>query len=256
MRIVLIPTRPSARPQFPRRTVRREAQLLRHDSAIPCRPDRRDQPLDRCKRSSFKFDLPDTARRARGRLTVEDVMALDNRAFTLIGNPRKAQVLVVTEGNRYLVDTLKTPTAEERADVLVVTPAELKADTLARDVKSGRFDLVIYDRFRPEIAPEANALYFGVLPPGKLDEKSKNLEPPIVVLDTNISHPMMQFIRDLPTVRIIKAIGVEPPPGSATLIESNQGPLAFVAPRDGYTDTVVTFAMLREGNELNSGWQC
>src|SRR5262249_49335481 len=44
-----------------------------------------------------------------------------------------------------------------------------------------------------------------------------------------------------------------PPPGSTTLIESNKGPLAFVAPREGYSDTVVAFALM-EGENFNTNW--
>ena len=44
--------------------------------------------------------------------------------------------------------------------------------------------------------PEANALYFGVLPPGPAYEKSKEVENP-AILDVNASHPLMQYIRDL-----------------------------------------------------------
>ena len=60
------------------------------------------------------------------RLTVKDALELDNRAFTVVGTTRKAQVLVVTAGNRYLTDTLKTPSAAERADVTIMTPDESK----------------------------------------------------------------------------------------------------------------------------------
>jgi hypothetical protein len=59
-----------------------------------------------------------------------------------------------------------------------------------------------------------------------------------VILDWDVAHPLMQFIRDLSTVAILKAIAVEPPVGSTVLIESNQGPLAFVVPREGYSDAV------------------
>ena len=77
---------------------------------------------------SFKFDLPDTGMsELEVRLTVADALPLDNHASTVVGNPRKAQVLVVTKGNRYLEDTLKTPTAVERADVTVVTPEDAKS---------------------------------------------------------------------------------------------------------------------------------
>jgi hypothetical protein len=234
-----------------------EAQLLRIN---PAKPDAAPTLIDAValklpaqSDQSFKFDLPDTGlSELEVRLTVDDALEVDNHAYTLIGNPRKAQVLVVTDGNRYLVDTLKTPTAQERADVTVATPAEAKDGPIGRDIKAGRYDLVIYDRIRPESPPEGNALYFGVVPPGKAYEKTKELQQP-VVLDTNISHPLMQFIRDLPTIRILKAIGVEPPPGSTTLIESDQGPIAFVAPREGYTDAVVAFAIV-DGDKFNTDW--
>ncbi len=234
-----------------------EAQLLRHDPDKPAAagtlidaialkiPPRSDQ--------SFKFELPESGlSELEVRLDAVDSESLDNRAFTLIGNPRKAQVLLVTAGNRYLVDTLQTPTAAERADVVVVTPDQAKTDPFARDVRAGKYDLVIYDRVRPESSPEANALYFGALPPGKLYEKSKALENP-VILDWDVAHPLMQYVRDLSTVVIAKATGVEPPPGSSVLIESNLGPLAFVAPREGYSDTVVTFALL-DGETFNTTW--
>ena len=230
---------------FRAETVETEAQLYRHDpaksggagsliDAISIKiPPRSDQ--------SFKFDLPDTGlAELEVRLPVSDAQPLDNRAFALIGSPRKAQVLAVTAGNRYLADTLKTPTAAERAEVTVVTPEESKADPYARDIKSGRYDLIIYDGVRPELPPEANALYFGVLPPGKAYANSKEIQGP-VVLDWDITHPLMQYIRDLSTVLIAKAVTVvgEPPPGSKILITSDKGPLAFVAPREGYSDAVV-----------------
>ena len=43
------------------------------------------------------------------RLPVEDALAVDNRAFAVVGNTRKAQVLAVTAGNRYLLDAFNTP---------------------------------------------------------------------------------------------------------------------------------------------------
>ena len=81
------------------------------------------------------------------------------------------------------------------------------------------------------------------MPPGKLYEKAKTLENP-VILDWDVSHPLMQYVRDLSNVVIAKANGVDLPPGASVLIESNLGPLAFVAPREGYADAVVTFALL------------
>ena len=111
---------------------------------------------------------------------------------------------------------------------------------------------MIYDGNRPDAPPEANALYFGVLPPGPAYAKSKTIEQP-VILDWDVAHPLLQFVRDLPTVAILKATTVEPPPGSTVLIESDKGPLAFVAPREGFSDTVVTFALM-DGDKFNTNW--
>ena len=41
-------------------------------------------------------------------------------------------------------------------------------------------------------------------------EKARPLDRP-VILDWDVSHPLMQYIRDLSTVAIVKATGVDPP---------------------------------------------
>jgi hypothetical protein len=202
---------------------------------------------------SFNFDLPDTgAAELEVRLDIKDDLPLDNRAFTLVGTPRKAQILIVTAGNRYLVDTLRTPLAAERADVIVASPDDYKTDAFKRDVAAGRFDLVIYDHVSPETSPEANSLYFGALPPGKDYEKTRTVENP-AILDVNAAHPLMQFIRELSVIRVAKATIVDPPPGSTVLFESDSGPIAFVAPRNGFSDTVISFALL-DGPNFNTDW--
>jgi hypothetical protein len=237
--------------------VETEARLLRHE---PDRPAADGTLLDAIAlaipprgEQSFKFDIPATGlTELEVKIDVVDAQPLDNKAFALIGDPRKAQVLVVTPGNRYLVDTLQTPAATERADVVMISPEQAKAEPFSRDARAGRYDLVIYDRFRPEAPPEANTLYMGALPPGPAYEAAKAVERP-VILDWNVSHPLMEYIRDLPKVVIMKASIVEPPPGSSILIESNLGPLAFSAPREGFSDVVVTFPLL-DGDAFNTTW--
>ena len=202
---------------------------------------------------SFKFDMTDPALAPyEVRLTVKDALDADNRAFTVVGTTRKAQVLAISAGNRYLADTLKTPLVAERADVALMTPEEARAEAVVRDVKGGRYDLIIYDGVKPDAAPEANALYFGVFPPGPAYAKPKDVQQP-VVLDWDIGHPIMQYIRDLSLVFIASAKVVDLPPGAKSLIESNKGSLAFMAPREGFTDAVVTFPLI-DGTTPNTTW--
>ncbi len=100
--------------------------------------------------------------------------------------------------------------------------------------------------------PEANALYFGVFPPGPAYAQPKDVQQP-VILDWDIAHPMMQYIRDLSLVYVAKASIVELPTGAKSLIDGNQGSLAFIVPREGYTDTVVTFPLM-DGTTPNTTW--
>jgi von Willebrand factor type A domain/Aerotolerance regulator N-terminal len=234
-----------------------EAQLYRHAADKPgdegSLVDTIALKLSPKSDQSFKFDLPDTGLTPyEVRLMVKDALELDNHAFVVVGTTRKAQVLTITPGNRYLVDTLKTPYATEHADITIVTPEEAKAEATAREIKGGRYDLIIYDGVKPESNPQANALYFGAFPPGPAYATPKEVEQP-VILDWDIAHPMMQYIRDLSLVYVAKANIVELPVGAKSLIDSNQGPLAFMASREGYTDAVVTFPLI-DGTNPNTTW--
>ena len=166
---------------------------------------------------SFKFDLPDTGLTPyEVRLTVKDALEVDNHAYVVVGTTRKAQVLAITPGNRYLTDTLKTPYAIEHADIAILTPEEAKAETTAREIKGGRYDLIIYDGVKPESSPAANALYFGEFPPGPAYAKPKEVQQPMI-LDWDIAHPMMQYIRDLSLIYVARANVVDLPVGREEL---------------------------------------
>lgn len=232
-------------------------KLLRLDpdnrSATPTTIDVIELKIPAQSDQSFKFDLPESEV-SELEVVVDgaDDLPLDNRAFTLIGKSRQAQVLVVSNGNRYLIDALKTDLSSGLSELSIIKPEEYKTGDIARKVASGGFDLVIFDRFQPETAPEANALYFGALPPGAAFSKSRAVKTP-VVLDWDPAHPLLQYIRDLPTIVINEAIVAEPPAGTTVLIESDKGPLAFITPRGGFVDAVIGFSLL-EGKNFNTNW--
>lgn len=238
--------------------VKTEAKLFRHDPARPRAEgaliDAVALEIDSQADASFKFDLPETGAGIELEVVVEekDALPLDNRAYTVYGNPRKAQILLVTAGNRYLADTLRTAAAAEIAEISQAEPAELKADDLSRDLAAGRFDLVIFDNVRPETSPESNTLYFGPLPPGVPFEHVRSVEGP-VLLDWNIAHPLLQYVRDLGLVRVARATTLDLPAGATSLIESDAGPVAFTLPRGAFVDAVVSFPLL-DGRSFNSDW--
>ncbi|MDG3004486.1 vWA domain-containing protein [Paludisphaera mucosa] len=203
---------------------------------------------------AFQFDVPEPGVAAfEVRLTVKDSLAVDDRAFVVVGDARKARVLVVSANDRYLIDAFNTPTIVEKAEVTTVTPDEAKGEAVARDMKGGRYDLVVFDGWRPDEPPESNALYFGVFPPGAGYDAPKDVEHP-AILDWNVGHPLMQYLRDLSLVYVAKARVIDPLPTAAVpLIEGDAGALAFVVPRGGFLDAVTTFPLL-DGTTPNTTW--
>ncbi len=235
-------------------------QLLRHDPNAVDRPgelvDAIELEIEPGDDRAFAFPRTDTGdgELLEVALEVEDDLPLDDRGFALIRAPREAQIMLVTTGNRFLSDTLSTGSILDRSRVAVIGPQSYNDEAVQREVLLGRYDLVVFDRIQPEQSPQANTLYFGAFPPEMtFAEPPNDLEQP-VILDWDISHPLLQYIRDLRTVAIVNARGVEPPPGSRTLIESEQGALAFVAPREGFSDVILTFPLLDEEDKANTNW--
>ncbi len=202
---------------------------------------------------SFKFDLPESAATAyEVRLKVEDALPLDNHAYAVVGANRKSQVLVITPGNRYLLDALKTPAVASRAEIAVINPEQARGEQALRDLRGGRYDLVILDGVQPPVAPEASTLSFGAFPLGPAFANPREVATPII-LDSDVAHPLLQYLRDLPLVYVAHGRAVDLPPGAHILIEGDKGPMAFTVTREGYTDAVVTFPLLT-GDVPNTTW--
>jgi hypothetical protein len=203
---------------------------------------------------SFQFELKSESltEELEVRLDVEDALALDNRAQVVLSNPRRARVLLVTRGNKFLGDALGTEAAGQVVELKEAAPEELEGEDLARAVALGEYDLVIYDGVASKAAPEANALYFGALPPGMEGVESRVVSNP-VVLDWDVSHPLLQYVRELNTLAISEARVMEPPVGARILIESDSGPIALALPRGAYVDVVMGFGLMKEGG-FNTNW--
>lgn len=233
------------------------ARLLQLD---PANPSSEPRLLDAIKLElapradqSFEMNLPDSGEvHLEVRLDIEDDLPLDNRAYAVFGAPRQARILLVSAGNRFLSSSLQTPATAELANIEIVRPEDLESGDLQRDLSVGRYDLVIFEGVSPEASPEANTLYFGALPPGEVFADAREVEWP-VVLDWDVGHPLMNYIRDLGLVRIARARTIELPPGGTALMETQGGPVAFTVPREGFIDAVVGFSLL-DGDAFNSNW--
>ena len=172
-----------------------------------------------------------------------DHLAVDDEAWLVIAPPRPANVLLLTPGNEPLELALQTGSTAEIANVTVESPAFLKTKPYVA-AAAGAYDLIIYDRCRPEKMPLANTLFIGSVPPhGGWSAKDAVDVPQII--DFEAAHPLMQWL-DLGNVLLAAATPLKIPPGGAVLVDCAAGPLMAVAPRERFEDVVMGFAILDE----------
>lgn len=188
-------------------------------------------------------------------LEYDDDFELDNVAFAGLDPPRQLELVVVTEGNSALEAALATSQAQALAVVRMVDPASLETPEVKQLSQSGEIDLFIYDQCAPEKMPEANTMFISSLPPGEQWSASE-LTGPLFVIDTNRSHPMLQYV-DMGTVQIVEGQALELPRGGTELLRTNAGILIGVAPREAYQDAVVAMPLLKrtdDGVFPNTDW--
>ncbi len=196
--------------------------------------------------TSFRFDRIQTGTLSVA-LDLQDDLAADNRAFAAVNPGRRAKVMLVTAENEALEMGLGTETARKVADISIMQPAGLESSEFRRQAEEGGYDLVIFDRCRPDIMPAANTLFFGELPPGDTWTREAAVIGPQII-DVELSHPLMKYLV-FGDVRIARGTPIEGPPGAQILIDSDAGALCAIAPREGFEDVVVGFEIFRQDEQ-------
>jgi hypothetical protein len=187
----------------------------------------------------------------RLKITTKDHLLLDDEAWLVLSPPRRTKVLLVTPGNEPLKMAMQTKSAREIAEVQIEPPEFLKNKTYESQAAGGAYDLVIFDRCRPEqksqgrsSMPQANTLFIGALPPeGGWTARQKTDVPQIIDIDS--AHPLMQWM-DMGDVLLAAGTPLNPRSGGTVLIDSDTGPMMIVAPRDSFEDVVLGFSLIEE----------
>ncbi len=197
-----------------------------------------------------QLDLPDGFR---------DQLASDNTAYTTVENRRDGRVLLVTPRNKALEAALSTERANRFAEVEKLSPEFLSKPEFKRQSQTENYDLVIFDQCVPETMPQANTMFVGRVPPLEswLDLASATPKLGPQIIDWDRSHPLLNLI-ELGNVLIYNSYVVKPPSGGRVLIDSTDGPLMAIAPRDRFEDVVLGLEIvgLNESGEFsfNTNW--
>jgi hypothetical protein len=208
---------------------------------------------------SVVFELADDEPRALTlTLAATDALAGDNVAHVAVNASRHGKVLLVTPGNPPLAWALETSQASGLVDMETVNPTRLATEAYRHSADAGDYDLIVFDRCRPESMPQANTLWIGQIPPHSRwenGESAKRVSAP-QILDTEHTHPLMQSVQ-LDNVLIGESLIVKPPAGGRVLVDSTAGALMAIAPRGPFLDLVLGFEIVHsspEGDSFNTNW--
>ena len=220
-------------------------RLFTNDQVRPSDADHLSIPAGETRGLAFPLDDFDS-----GVLHIKaetgDQLAVDDEAWLVVNPPRRARVLLITPKNERLEQALHTKAATEVAEVPVENPAFLKSKTYEDQVELGVWDLVIYDRTPPEKMPRTNTFFIGCIPPGGGWQAKPEVILPQVI-DSAVSHRLMQWVDINEIQKVITATPLEVPSGATVLmIDSDKGPLLAIAPREGFEDLVLGMALLEE----------
>jgi hypothetical protein len=201
------------------------------------------QKLDEPKRVELEIETP-------------DVYAQDNKAWAVVNPPREANVLILSDNNEYLDFVTETKRISKLANIFNELPEYINDERYEEQTTLGFFDLVIFDRCRPEKMPLCNTVFWGSIPPSE-EWKVGEMTEPTALVDTNSSHPLMTAVQ-MGNVNVLKSSVVEGPRGSVSLLDGASGSIMRVGGRGGFQDLVVGFPMLQINEELdinvNTDW--
>lgn len=188
-----------------------------------------------------------------------DKLKIDDTAYAVLEDTRTARVLLVTPGNTALETALETQRAARFAKIETLSPTALDTAEYKRQVSEGDYHLVIYDQCAPKTLPNTNTFFIGRRPP--LEAWTSNTNNDLVfgprIIDWDRSHPLLDLV-ELGSVQIVDTLIVKPPQGGRILVDSTEGPIMSIAPRDRFEDVVMGFEIVginEQGQRMfNTNW--
>ena len=175
-----------------------------------------------------------------------DDLAVDDHAFALLPERRRARVLVVTEGNAYLSAALLL---DEYLDVTEVQPRAY-AEAVAR----GGWDALIFDRVTPLELPSANALYLDPRGAGSPVRVDAALATPGFD-KVERKHPIVRFLA-LDDVNVSAGHKLVPGPADKVVgaAEGGTAPILVAGSRSGHKFVALGFDVASSDLPLRAAW--
>jgi hypothetical protein len=193
---------------------------------------------------SFEFPL-ETGGLLEARLSRDDALLVDNRAFVIVPPPRRLRVLLVSAQNFFLESALQGLSLE-KYDYLTPEQYEQAPDEEIELNGQSLYDVVIFDKHSTARLPLGNYVFLGAVPENEGITVEGELEDHSLQW-WDETHPILRSVA-LDYVFAAKGLVLKAPPRAEKLIEGPRGPVLFRYSNEGRHYLVLSFAI------ENSSW--
>ena len=169
-----------------------------------------------------------------------DAQARDDAAWSILEQPKRLAVLLVTRGNPVLESALQ---ACPLARLDPCTPAGFNALDPGAFAARQRYDVIVLDNHVPAHRPPCRYLVFGP-PPSGIDVNSPRELDSQVIVDWRSQHPVLQYV-NLTNLFALKCRKLELPRDADVLAEFNESPALALVRRQGSTYLLAGFDILQ-----------
>ncbi len=199
----------------------------------------------------FEFTL-DVAAGVEVRLSGNDALAVDDRAFAMVTPPHPMKALLVTAGNRFLSRLVGVMPLDKFE---TWTPQQYQEKPDDELIDNGRciFDVVVFDAHSTDRLPPGNYFFFGGIP--LIDGVELGaLKEGEVLLDWDDTHPVLQHV----VVESLNLVGwhdLKLPREALILIDGTSGPVLALLNRGRNQYLISAFSIFDETRtRLNTDW--
>ena len=185
------------------------------------------------------------------RLSHDDALMCDNRAFAVSAPPRRVSVLLVTDGNWFLSRVLEVLPI----DLRTMTTDEYESARIEKLAEAGRslFDVVILDQHSTDRLFVGGYFFFGAVPLIEGVQLGEQIDDEII-FNWDDSHPVLRYV-SVENVQVGSWGKLSLPDEAAVLMESESGPVMALLARDGRQYLISAFGLLDEDRTgTNTTW--
>jgi hypothetical protein len=199
------------------------------------------------------FELPMTsAGRIEVRLSGEDALPTDDRAFAVVAPPRAISLLLVTPGNQFLRRLLPGMPVNK---IEIWTPEEYEQAPVEKLMADGRcaYDVVIFDGHSTERLPPGNYFFLAGIPMVEGVRMGHKIENK-VFLDWDNSHPVLRHV-NVEAISVYNWHDLTLPREAQALIEGPEGPVLSWLLQERNQYLICAFGLFNEERtSLNTDW--